>query len=51
MWGSGTGPKVMSRIAAPMVVGVVLSTVLTPADMPTIYALVKQWWIRWDWKI
>ena len=42
MWGSGTGSKVMSRIAAPMVGGMISSTVLTLAVIPAIYALVKQ---------
>ena len=43
MWGSGTGSEVMSRIAAPMVGGIISSTVLTLAVIPAIYALVKQW--------
>jgi len=43
MWGTGTGAEVMSRIAAPMVGGMVSSTVLTLAMIPAIYALVKQW--------
>jgi Cu(I)/Ag(I) efflux system membrane protein CusA/SilA len=43
MWGTGTGSEVMSRIAAPMVGGMVSSTVLTLAVIPAIYALVKQW--------
>jgi Cu(I)/Ag(I) efflux system membrane protein CusA/SilA len=43
MWGSGAGSEVMSRIAAPMVGGMVSSTVLTLAVIPAIYALVKQW--------
>ncbi|NML24374.1 efflux RND transporter permease subunit [Zoogloea dura] len=43
MWGSGTGSEVMSRIAAPMVGGMLSSTVLTLAVIPAIYALVKQW--------
>ncbi len=46
MWGSGTGSKVMSRIAAPMVGGMISSTVLTLAVIPAIYALVKQWRLR-----
>mgnify|MGYP001106148729 FL=1 len=46
MWGSGTGSEVMSRIAAPMVGGMVSSTVLTLAVIPAIYALVKQWELR-----
>jgi Cu(I)/Ag(I) efflux system membrane protein CusA/SilA len=43
MWGTGTGSEVMSRIAAPMVGGMVSSTVLTLAVIPAIYTLVKQW--------
>ena len=46
MWGSGTGSEVMRRIAAPMVGGMVSSTVLTLVVIPAIYALVKQWEIR-----
>ncbi|MDO9234421.1 MAG: efflux RND transporter permease subunit, partial [Aquabacterium sp.] len=43
MWGTGTGSEVMSRIAAPMVGGMISSTVLTLAVIPAIYALVKKW--------
>ncbi|RJX30899.1 MAG: efflux RND transporter permease subunit [Oxalobacter sp.] len=43
MWGSGTGSEVMSRIAAPMVGGMISSTILTLAVIPAIYALVKEW--------
>ena len=46
MWGTGTGAEVMSRIAAPMVGGMISSTVLTLAVIPAIYALVKQAEIR-----
>jgi len=46
MWGSGTGSEVMSRIAAPMVGGMVSSTILTLAVIPAIYALVKEWGLR-----
>jgi len=34
MWGTGTGSEVMSRIAAPMVGGMISSTVLTLAVNP-----------------
>jgi len=44
--GSGAGSEVMSRIAAPMVGGMISSTVLTLAVIPAIYALVKQWRLR-----
>ena len=46
MWGSGTGSEVMSRIAAPMVGGMISSTVLTLLVIPAIYALVKDWEMR-----
>ena len=42
MWGSGTGSEVMRRIAAPMVGGMVSSTVLTLIVIPAIYALIKE---------
>ena len=42
MWGSGTGSEVMRRIAAPMVGGMVSSTLLTLIVIPAIYALVKE---------
>jgi Cu(I)/Ag(I) efflux system membrane protein CusA/SilA len=42
LWSTGTGSEVMSRIDAPMVGGMVSSTVLTLAVIPAIYALVKQ---------
>ncbi len=42
LWGSGTGAEVMSRIAAPMVGGMISSTVLTLAVIPAIYGVVKQ---------
>ena len=43
LWGTGTGSEVMSRIAAPMVGGMISSTILTLAVIPAIYALAKQW--------
>jgi Cu(I)/Ag(I) efflux system membrane protein CusA/SilA len=46
MWGTGTGSEVMSRIAAPMVGGMISSTVLTLVVIPALYALVKAWEIR-----
>lgn len=46
MWGSGTGSEVMRRIAAPMVGGMVSSTILTLIVIPAIYAIVKEWNLR-----
>ena len=42
MWSTGTGSEVMRRIAAPMVGGMVSSTVLTLVVIPVIYALIKR---------
>ena len=41
MWSTGTGSEVMRRIAAPMIGGMVSSTLLTLIVIPAIYALVK----------
>jgi Cu(I)/Ag(I) efflux system membrane protein CusA/SilA len=46
MWSSGTGSEVMRRIAAPMIGGMVSSTLLTLIVIPAIYALVKEWSLR-----
>jgi Cu(I)/Ag(I) efflux system membrane protein CusA/SilA len=43
MWSTGAGSEVMRRIAAPMVGGMISSTVLTLMVIPAIYALVKGW--------
>lgn len=43
LWSTGTGSEVMRRIAAPMVGGMVSSTVLTLLVIPALYALVKGW--------
>jgi copper/silver efflux system protein len=43
MWSEGTGAEVMQRIAAPMIGGMISSTVLTLVVIPALYALVKQW--------
>jgi len=42
MWSNGTGSEVMRRIAAPMVGGMVSSTVLTLVVIPALYSLIKQ---------
>ncbi|NOT10872.1 MAG: efflux RND transporter permease subunit [Methylococcaceae bacterium] len=46
LWGSGTGSEVMRRIAAPMVGGMVSSTLLTLIVIPALYALCKQYSIK-----
>ncbi len=43
MWGSGTGSDVMQRIAAPMVGGMVTTTLLCLVVLPVIYGLILQW--------
>ena len=42
LWSHGTGADVMKRIAAPMVGGMVSSTVLTLVVIPAIYSLWKE---------
>ncbi|HEX2779967.1 MAG TPA: CusA/CzcA family heavy metal efflux RND transporter [Gemmatimonadaceae bacterium] len=42
MWGHGTGAEVMKRIAAPMVGGMVSSTLLTLVVIPAVYSLWKE---------
>lgn len=46
LWGTGTGSSVMKRIAAPMVGGMVSSTVLTLLVIPAIYSLWKEREVR-----
>jgi Cu(I)/Ag(I) efflux system membrane protein CusA/SilA len=41
MWGEGAGSEVMRRIAAPMIGGMLSSTLLTLAVIPALYAIVK----------
>jgi Cu(I)/Ag(I) efflux system membrane protein CusA/SilA len=42
MWSTGAGSEVMRRIAAPMVGGMISSTILTLVVIPALYALVKE---------
>ena len=42
LWSQGTGADVMKRIAAPMVGGMLTSTVLTLAVIPAVYSLWKE---------
>ena len=44
MYGSGTGSEIMSRIAAPMVGGMISAVILTLLILPAIYYL----WLRWN---
>lgn len=43
MWTTGTGADVMKRIAAPMIGGMVSSTILTLLVIPMLYALWRGW--------
>jgi Cu(I)/Ag(I) efflux system membrane protein CusA/SilA len=43
LWGNGTGASVMKRIAAPMVGGMISSTVLTLVVIPAVYSLWREW--------
>jgi Cu(I)/Ag(I) efflux system membrane protein CusA/SilA len=51
MWSSGTGSEVMRRIAAPMVGGMISSSILTLVVIPALYALVKERGLRRDPKV
>ena len=42
LWSSGTGASVMKRIAAPMIGGMVSSTLLTLLVVPAIWSLVRE---------
>ncbi|MBE9504089.1 MAG: efflux RND transporter permease subunit [Proteobacteria bacterium] len=46
LWGHGTGSQVMKRIAAPMVGGMISSTILTLLVIPVIYIIWKGWGMR-----
>ena len=41
LWSTGTGSEVMRRIAAPMIGGMVSSTLLTLIVIPALYDLIK----------
>ncbi len=43
MWSHGTGADVMKRIAAPMIGGMVSSTMLTLLVIPALYAMWRGW--------
>ena len=46
MWGTGVGAATMQRIAAPMVGGLVTSTLLTLIVIPVVYATWREWQIE-----
>ncbi len=43
MYGAGAGSQIMKRIAAPMVGGLISSTIMTLIIIPVIYDLWKTW--------
>jgi Cu(I)/Ag(I) efflux system membrane protein CusA/SilA len=46
MWTTGTGADVMKRIAAPMIGGMVSSTVLTLIVIPVLYSMWRRVQLR-----
>ncbi|MFT4572686.1 MAG: Cu(I)/Ag(I) efflux system membrane protein CusA/SilA, partial [Candidatus Binatia bacterium] len=42
MWSTGTGAEAMKRIAAPMVGGLISSTILTLVLIPVIYEIIHE---------
>ncbi len=46
LWGGGAGASVMKRIAAPMVGGMISSTILTLIVIPAVYSLWKEHELR-----
>jgi Cu(I)/Ag(I) efflux system membrane protein CusA/SilA len=46
MYGTGSGSQIMKRIAAPMVGGLISSTLMTLFIIPVIYNLWKLWEIK-----
>ncbi len=51
MWGSETGSQVMKRIAAPMVGGLISSTILTLIIIPAVYLTWKKWELGFKEKV
>ena len=48
MWTTGAGGDVMKRIAAPMIGGMISSTILTLFVIPVLYTLWRGQWLRLD---
>ena len=46
LWGTGAGASVMKRIAAPMVGGMISSTVLTLVVIPAVYSVWREYQMR-----
>jgi Cu(I)/Ag(I) efflux system membrane protein CusA/SilA len=41
-WGSGTGSEIMTRIAAPMIGGMITAPLLSLLVIPAVYLLLRQ---------
>ncbi|HSA55439.1 MAG TPA: efflux RND transporter permease subunit, partial [Gemmatimonadaceae bacterium] len=50
LWGAGAGASVMKRIAAPMVGGMITSTMLTLLVIPAVYSLWREREVRVGWR-
>ncbi|MFC1728924.1 efflux RND transporter permease subunit [candidate division KSB1 bacterium] len=50
LWSTGAGSQVWKRIAAPMVGGIVTSTILTLIVIPVVYTLVKEFSLKRELK-
>jgi len=46
LWGSGTGSEIMSRIAAPMVGGMITAPLLSLFVLPAAYLLMRRRQLR-----
>jgi Cu(I)/Ag(I) efflux system membrane protein CusA/SilA len=51
MWSDETGARVMKRIAAPMVGGMVSATILALVILPIVYAIWRAWQLRRELEI
>jgi len=47
LWSAGAGSEVMQRIAAPMIGGMMSSTILTLIVIPAIFGLIEGWRLRY----
>ena len=48
LWSTGAGSLVWKRIATPMIGGLITSTALTLLVIPVIYAMVKEFALKWE---
>ncbi len=50
MWSQGSGADMMKRIAAPMIGGMISSTILTLLVIPVLYVMWRGWQHRKEWR-